>query len=608
MARPPQPQNSNRSAIPNAGEDAQLFDIKKWGGINTKADRTAIDDQEFSWLENFMPIGDGNLRAMFTNATPLYTAAGLTINFFYFFNIGTTTYVAVFFTDGSAVQVNTATSAVTTIAAAGTFYNGGALPAVAQWGNSGIVIVASVAADNYWAWDGTTLFKPGDLAPSWLSGQVNLTPTGNTNSSTSVTAVSSTSQIVAGMGISSSAGDIPANTTVTATTSNTITLSNAATATNVGVTLTVNFIMPKGIKGNGIEIYQSRAWVDNVATKSYSAPGNGARFDGALGGGTITSNDSFLRDQYTIDKQSNGFLYSFGDSSINVISNVQTGGSPVTTTLNNQNVDPQMGTIWPGTVHAFGRGLMFANPSGVYALYGGAAEKVSDKLDGLMADANFTQTVPSGGVATIFGIRCFIFNFYTTDYLGVQRNILAVWDGKKWFMASQGLNTTYIDTQEINSVITCWGTDGTNLFQFFQQPSAALLKTIQTKLWQGDSYLIVKQALRNFSLGTDLSGAGYQLTGTIDAISDQFGILAITTNLISPPQLVIWVNHSLAAVHFQNNAHQNVNFVGSAVLQLLGQNVAISGSLLGETLTSQSPNFTLAALTLLYKRQAPVGG
>src|SRR5262249_32932488 len=152
----------------------------------------------------------------------------------------------------------------------------------------------------------------------------------------------------------------------------------------------------------------------------------------------------------TVSKQSNGFLYSFGDSSINVISNVQTGGSPVTTTLNNQNVDPQVGTIWPGTVHAFGRGIMFANPSGVYALYGGAAEKVSDKLDGLFADANFTTTIPSAGVATIFGVRTFIYNMFTTDYLGVNRNIMCLWDGKKWFLASQALNTVYIDTQEIN--------------------------------------------------------------------------------------------------------------------------------------------------------------
>ena len=72
---------------------------------------------------------------------------------------------------------------------------------------------------------------------------------------------------------------------------------------------------------------------------------------------------------------------------MNVLSNVQTSGTPVTTTFNNQNVDPQIGTPWHNSVQAFGRGLVYANTTGVFALYGGAAEKVSDDLDGIFAQA-----------------------------------------------------------------------------------------------------------------------------------------------------------------------------------------------------------------------------
>jgi hypothetical protein len=36
--------------------------IKAFKGLNTKANRMAIDKEEFSWIENAMPIGSGNIR------------------------------------------------------------------------------------------------------------------------------------------------------------------------------------------------------------------------------------------------------------------------------------------------------------------------------------------------------------------------------------------------------------------------------------------------------------------------------------------------------------------------------------------------------------------
>ena len=36
--------------------------IKNFKGLNTKANRTAIDEDEFSWIENAQPIGFGNIK------------------------------------------------------------------------------------------------------------------------------------------------------------------------------------------------------------------------------------------------------------------------------------------------------------------------------------------------------------------------------------------------------------------------------------------------------------------------------------------------------------------------------------------------------------------
>ena len=49
--------------------------IKNFRGVNTKANRTAIDEEEFYWLENVMPIGFGNLKVI-----PTYTNTNVTFS------------------------------------------------------------------------------------------------------------------------------------------------------------------------------------------------------------------------------------------------------------------------------------------------------------------------------------------------------------------------------------------------------------------------------------------------------------------------------------------------------------------------------------------------
>ena len=36
--------------------------IKNFKGLDTKADRTAIDETEFSWIENAQPVGFANIK------------------------------------------------------------------------------------------------------------------------------------------------------------------------------------------------------------------------------------------------------------------------------------------------------------------------------------------------------------------------------------------------------------------------------------------------------------------------------------------------------------------------------------------------------------------
>ena len=266
-------------------------------------------------------------------------------------------------------------------------------------------------------------------------------------------------------------------------------------------------LMPYGVSGSSLETYLSRIWIfypyqqsiiPTAGNWQVSAPESLTDFATSDGGSIFTNTDRFLRKQYTNGRQSNGYLYMFGDSSVNVVSNVSTSGSPPTTTLTYQNVDPQVGMAWRGSCQDFSRTILYANQTGIYGLYGGAATKVSKKLDQLFAAAIYPPDsralIPSSACATIFNIKHYFFLFTITDpETGVVRNVMPAWNEAEWTITSQTPNLTYIGTQEVNSELTAWGTDGTSIYPLFAQPSVALQKRFSTKAYGTSALFILKQ-------------------------------------------------------------------------------------------------------------------
>lgn len=294
---------------------------------------------------------------------------------------------------------------------------------------------------------------------------------------------------------------------------------NAANATPL--------LMPFGISGTSVEVYQQRVWVANGAAVAsvpprtrviYSAPNSPVDFSN--GGGAFASTDSFLKVGYYWLKQTNGFLYLGGDSSLNQIAGVQTsvtGGSAVTT-FGNQNVDPQLGSSWPSSVQVFSRNIVFGNSIGVFASYGGAVTKISDALDGFYGSGSITSPTAnfSAAVATIYRVPVYMLLLPVVDqFTGSPVNKLLMWDGKRWFTSQQDRTLTYIATQEINSQLIAWGTDGTNVFQIFAQPSAGFTKTVQSKLFAAPAYYTTKTAIRLHGI-TSTALSSQTLTITLD--------------------------------------------------------------------------------------------
>lgn len=363
-------------------------------------------------------------------------------------------------------------------------------------------------------------------------------------------------------------------------------------------------LMPYGIKGTTLETYQNRVWVADDTKMSWTGPDSVSDFSTVNGGGSKPVTDAFLREKVVSLMQANGFLYRLGDSSINVISNVLTSGSGVTT-FNDSNVDPQIGTAWRDTVVAFGRALVFANPTGVYALYGGAAEKVSGPLDGLFANASFNTgqagIEPTAGVATIFGLRIYCITFTTTDpYSQSLRDVICMWDGQKWFIGSQSFDPIFLAGQEINSELTIYGGSATAIHRMFQTPSPTLQKAFLTKLAATPTYYILSQLLRVHYIARAETGD----IGTLDiAVENQSGPSPTVSRTVTGG-ILTFLGAGGVPIQFTGAGGANLNFTTPGLV-VDGFDDSTYGNLIGARVFTEMPDLTLISMSLLLRPYAP---
>ena len=137
--------------------------IKQFKGIDTKANRTAIEKDEFYWLENAMPVGSGNLRitpqsttvnnasgnaVVFSNAVTYLTSANITDD-----------YLVAAESNGAMQYFDLTSLSGGNIAAAGTFTGSGI--STAQYQNTNLFIGDPVKG--LYEWDGGNLVAIGSI-------------------------------------------------------------------------------------------------------------------------------------------------------------------------------------------------------------------------------------------------------------------------------------------------------------------------------------------------------------------------------------------------------------------------------------------------------------
>jgi len=568
--------------------------VKDFIGINTKANRTAIKEEEFAWLENAMPIGHANVRVVPAPTTIGSVTFASAVVYSTYGNLGTTNYYIAFLADGSAKQVNISTNAVTTIGAAATFSTSGVQSS--QWNNTLIIIIDP--SKGYFQWDGTNLVKVGSLFFA-LSG----TGTGYTSATTvTVGAPNQTggTQAVISLGITSGAiTSISAyGTGLTPGTGYTSVPSVTLGSPGSGQTITASLISQPG---TCIASFAGRVWIANGRTLYYTAAGTNNDFI-STSAGNIIFNDSTLIGNITQLVSANNFLYIFGTDSINVISDVRINSSTGATLYTNTNISASVGTDLPYAMMPYFRSIVFMNRYGVYALVGSTTSKLSDALDGVFPYIDFTKTISAGQVL-VYNILCAAFNFYVNSSFpygsGGSRWVQAVYFDKKWFFTFQNA-VTFIASIPVSGSAVLFTTTGTDLQKTYQNSTAAINSYIQPALYGMGNIIRDKTALK-FGVEAILSSAlGNNMTVTVDsenAVSPSINLNNFT--------YVTWLNNSGSVVSW-NNAFSQTVYWGNATTgyYLYRYDAQMWGKYISLTITSSSPNWTMTGIQFETEQRA----
>lgn len=568
--------------------------VKDFVGINTKANRTAIKEEEFSWLENAMPIGHANVRVVPAPSTVSGVTFASTVVYATYGNIGTTNYYIAFLSDGSATQVNISTSVVTTIGAAATFSTSGVQSS--QWNNTLIIIIDP--SKGYFQWDGTNLVKVGSLNFA-LSG------TGTSYGSTTTVTVGAPNQTggtqaVISLGITSGAiTSISAyGTGLTPGTGYTSVPSVTLGGAGSGQTITASLISQPG---TSIASFAGRVWIANGRTLYYTAAGTNNDFI-TTSSGNIVFNDSTLIGNITQLISANNFLYVFGTDSINVISDVRINSSTGATLLTNTNISASVGTDLSYAMMPYFRSIVFMNRYGVYALVGSTTSKLSDALDGVFPYIDFTKNVSAGQVL-VYNILCAAFNFFVKSTFpygsGGNRWVQAVYFDKKWFFTSQN-SVTFITSIPVSGSSVLYTTTGTDLQQAYQDSASNISSYIQPALFGMGNIIRDKTALK-FGVEAILSSV---TVNTMSVTIDSENATSPSVSL-SNYQIVTWVNNSFATVTWVNNFSQTVNWGNSSTgYYLYRYDAEMWGKYISLTITSTSPNFTVSGIQFETEQRA----
>jgi hypothetical protein len=328
--------------------------------------------------------------------------------------------------------------------------------------------------------------------------------------------------------------------------------------------------------------FSGRTWVAAGRTVYYSAADSYSDFT-SVSAGSFTISDSTLHGNIRVLLSANNFLYIFGETSINVFSDVRVDSNGQTL-FTNTNVSASVGTKRIYAIYPFFRSVLFMNDYGIYSLVGSTTSKLSDPLDGIFQNIDFTLPI-SGGQVLLYNILCAAFSFTYNDPASGPRKVQAVFFEKKWFLTSQG-SLDYITSVPTAGVIRLYGTAGANLYRLYANSTANVATVIQTALIAMGDPIRTKQALK-FGLEAQLRASSTLFI----SVDNETG--TGSTGAYTIDNRVTWLNDYSQIVDWQNNSLQTVGWETDYGYALYKSDAQQYGKYLGLTINSNSAGYTV---------------
>jgi hypothetical protein len=633
--------------------------IKQFRGVNTKANRTALEDGEFSWLENAMPIGYANIKTVSGEKNTAVTFGNVTTALLSA-NINNKDYQLAFQEDGRCEFVDVETSTKGNVAVAGTFSN--SRINITQYKDERVLI--GDPTNGVYSWDGTNLVSIGSVgfigitnrgagytttpsivisAPNETGGvqaQAEVILTANavtgiaiteagtgyttsptvtisggggtnaaaiagvttfktgtvtvfvTNGGTGYTNASNTVVTISGGGGTNAAGTaILAGGQI----SQVIITNNGTGYTNASnITVTIsggggsNAAARAIINSNpvtGIQTFSGRAWVAQGRSVSYSAAGSYSDFV-SLSSGIFTITDATLRSNITQLLSANNFLYIFGEDSINVFSDVRVTDAGITL-FTNTNISASVGSRLQYAIFPYFRSVLFMNEYGVYALVGSTTSKISDPLDGVFPDIDFTTARVTAGQVLLNNILCAAFNIRYNDS-GTNRYVQAIFFEKKWFFSNQN-NLILVSSIATGGRIKLFGTNGSNFVELYGDATVPVDIILETALDAMGDPIRDKQALK-IGIEATLGSTPTTMNAYVDSESAQSPVITFENS-------IAWTNYLGNEIDWTNNLSVVIGWLGAASAgagyYLYKSDAEMWGKYLGITINSTSTPFVI---------------
>ena len=302
--------------------------------------------------------------------------------------------------------------------------------------------------------------------------------------------------------------------------------------------------------GQDIATFSGRVWIASGRTVYFSAVESYNDFT-SVSAGNITITDGTLYGDITRLISANNFLYVFGTNSINVFSDVRVSSVTGETLFTNTNVSASIGSDLDDGILAYFRSILFMNRYGVYALVGATTTKISDALDNIIPNIDFSYPVTACQVL-IYNILLAGWSVTYNDS-GTLRKVQLLFFDRKWFVTDMGA-VTHINSSPLTGLITAFGLrENGSVYKLFNDTTSSIASRVQTALWALNDPIRTKQALK-IGVEATISSTGVgTILATIDSENQTSAQITLTNG-------INWVNNFLQTITWTNNSGNTVSW------------------------------------------------